>query len=97
MAVTTYDLPPEQALRTTPDGYLQPMWPNLIELKRQDIPNLVVDNGSTYCVNVEAFRAARTFYGPRLRGHVMPRERSIDIDVPVDLELARYFARGDAR
>ena len=92
MAVTTYPLPPLQALRAGEDGLLTPMWPDLIQLRSQETPQLLVDNGSTYFTTVRAFRAERTFYGSRLRGHVMPRERSIDIDEPCDLELARALA-----
>ena len=93
MAVTRYDLPPHQALKFGPDDTLQPMWPELVARRSSDLPQLCVDNGSTYAVTTEAFREHRTFYGPTLRGFEMPRERSIDIDTPLDLELARAAAR----
>jgi N-acylneuraminate cytidylyltransferase len=93
MAVTTYGLPPLQALRRTAGGFLEPMWPDYIGLRSQDAPRLYVDNGSTYFAASVALRRERTFYGPGLRGHVMPRERSVDIDEPFDLELARVLAR----
>ena len=92
MAVTTYPLPPLQALRTH-DGFLRPMFPDMINLRSQETPQLLVDNGSTYFALVSAFRKERTFYGSRLRGHVMPRDRSVDIDEPFDLELARMLAQ----
>lgn len=93
MAVTTYPLPPFQALRSTEDGYLAPMWPDLVNKRSQELPQLLVDNGSTYCVNVNAFRRQRTFYGERLGGYRMPREKSIDIDEQSDLELALYWGQ----
>lgn len=96
MAVTTYPLPPLQALRRDAGGFLSPMWPEYVNLRSQDAPALVVDNGSTYVVSVPAFRAERTFYGSTLRGHDMPRERSVDIDEPVDLAIARALASGVA-
>jgi CMP-N-acetylneuraminic acid synthetase len=92
MAVTGYDVPPYQALRWREDGTLEPMWPELINLRQDQVGELVVDNGSTYAASVSAFRRHRSFYGPGLRGHRMPRIRSIDIDTPEDLELARYFS-----
>jgi N-acylneuraminate cytidylyltransferase len=92
MAVTGYDLPPLQALRRDGDGRLAPMWPEWISLRSQDTPELLVDNGSTYAVSVEAFRRAKTFYGPGLRGHAMPRGRSVDIDTAEDMELAAFYA-----
>ena len=93
MAVTTYDLPPLQALRRTADGLLTPMWPEYVRLRSQDAPLLYVDNGSTYFVATSALRRERTFYGERLRGYLMPRERSVDIDDAFDLELARLLAQ----
>lgn len=93
MAVTTYALPPFQALRSTEGGYLSPMWPDMAKKRSQELPQLLVDNGSTYCVKVEAFRRQKTFYGERLGGHRMPREKSIDIDEQSDLEMALYWAR----
>ena len=93
MAVTTYPLPPLQALRADGGDFLRPMFPDMIELRSQDTPALFVDNGSTYVAHVPAFRREKTFYGSRLRGHVMPRDRSVDIDEPFDLELARMLAQ----
>ena len=92
MATTTYDVPPLQALREQPDGSLAPMWPDLVNLRSQEAPQLCVDNGSTYFALVGAFRAQQTFYAPGLRGYPMPRERSVDIDELTDLELARFWA-----
>ncbi len=91
MAVTTFPVAPHQALRVGDDGMLSPMWPELIELRASEISPLVVDNGSTYAAKVEAFRTHRSFYGPSLRGHLMPRERSVDIDEQSDYELACWY------
>jgi pseudaminic acid cytidylyltransferase len=90
MGVTEYPYPPHQALKLQ-KGFLKPMWPELIEMRSQDVGKLYVDNGSTYCAKVEKFLLHKTFYGPGLRGHVMPFERSIDIDIEADLLLARNF------
>jgi pseudaminic acid cytidylyltransferase len=92
LAVTTYPLPPHQALRLEGDGALEPMWPELVNLRSDKIGRLVVDNGSTYAAKVAAFRTHRSFYGSRLAGHVMPRERSIDIDEQSDYDLACWYA-----
>jgi pseudaminic acid cytidylyltransferase len=91
LAVTTYPLPPHQALRLGEDGGLTPMWPDLVNLRADTIGRLVVDNGSTYAVKVAAFREHRSFYGPRLAGHLMPRDRSVDIDEQADYDLACWY------
>ncbi|MCC6642345.1 MAG: acylneuraminate cytidylyltransferase family protein [Deltaproteobacteria bacterium] len=92
LAATTYALAPHQALRVTTDGTLLPMWTDLVNLRASELGPLVVDNGSTYAARVGEFRTARSFYGPGLRGHVMPRQRSVDIDEPADYELACWYA-----
>lgn len=91
LAVTDYDLPPHQALKLGADNALAPMFPDLVMRRDEEIGRLVVDNGSTYAATVAAFRAHETFYGPGLRGHVMPRARSVDINLPDDLDLADYY------
>jgi N-acylneuraminate cytidylyltransferase len=93
MAVTTYSHPPHQALRCDKNGVLIPVWPDLINLRQTQIGMLAVDNGSTYAVTTKAFRSVKSFYGPTLRGHLMPRARSVDIDVAEDYELAKYYAQ----
>jgi pseudaminic acid cytidylyltransferase len=90
MAVTPFEASPHQALKEN-EGYLEPMWPELIEKRHSEIPKLFVDNGSTYAATVEAFKQHKTFYGPNLRGYVMPRERSVDIDTQMDLDYARFL------
>ena len=90
MAVTPFECSPHQALKED-EGYLEPMWPELIEKRHSEIPKLFVDNGSTYAATTEAFKQHKTFYGPNLRGYVMPRERSVDIDTQLDLDYARFL------
>jgi CMP-N-acetylneuraminic acid synthetase len=92
MAVTRYALTPHQALKMGRDGGLAPMWPDLVERRASELPPLVVDNGSTYAVEVDSFRHYRSFYGPGLRGYAMPRNRSIDIDTREDYEFALWLA-----
>jgi len=93
MAVTSYDLSVYHALKLAPDKTLTPLFPDLIPGHEKDMPSIRVDNGSTYAVEVDAFRRHRTFYGPNLRGHDMPRERSSDIDTRDDYEQALWTAR----
>ena len=91
LAVSGYAQPPHQALRATADGLAEPMFPDLVNLRDEVVGDLVVDNGSTYAVQVDAFRRTRSFYGRPLRVHRMPLERSVDINYPVDLELAAFY------
>ncbi len=92
MAVTQFSKSPWQALRINENGSLSPMWPEWVNIRSQDRPQLLVDNGSTYIVDVDASRIQKSFYGEELRGYVMAPEYSVDIDEPTDLELAKHYA-----
>jgi pseudaminic acid cytidylyltransferase len=91
MAVTSYDHYPHQALKFEVGAALTPMWPDLVTKRGSDLPPLRAGNGSTYAVNIAEFREHRSFYGPNLRGHDMPRERSVDIDTHDDLDFAIWL------
>ena len=56
-------------------------------VRRQDAPPCYDMNASIYAWWTEAFRAAPAVFGPRTRLHVMPEERSLDVDTPWDLRL----------
>lgn len=92
IAVTAYDHYAHQALKFEADAALTPMWPDLVTKRGSDLPPLRAGNGSTYAVNVVEFRKHRSFYGPNLRGHDMPRDRLVDIDTLDDLEFAIWLA-----
>lgn len=92
-AVCSYGLPPYQAMLADSDGTLSYRWPEFARKRSQELPELVVDNGSTYAAAVSALRRERTFMGPGLRGHHMPRLRSVDIDTREDLDFALLAAK----
>ncbi len=95
MALTEYSYPPFQALRQVENGSLLPMFPDLVAKKSQDIGPLLVDNGSTYAVSIPAFQRTGGFYGPGLKGHVMPPSRSVDLERANDLKLLEFFAKDE--
>lgn len=59
--------------------------------RRQDMPAGYVINGAVYVARWEWLRRAASFLGEGTIGRVMPRERSIDIDDPFDLEIAAFL------
>ena len=97
MAVTNYYFPPHQALKFNRFQNLVPVWPEMVDMKSQMVPNFFVDNGSTYAIEVEVFRQKKSFLGDHLKGYVMPRIRSVDIDNQEDLHIAHIFFRRDVQ
>jgi len=91
LAVTSYDLPPHQALRISKKLFAKPKWPNLINNREKD--RLLVDNGSTYSFYTKKFMKLRSFYGPKLKVYEMPRSRSVDLDTVEDLELLKFYSK----
>ena len=91
MAVTKFHYPVHQALRIDKNSKMQPMWPSLILKRENELPELCVDNGSTYAVNIGKFLNSCSFYAEPLKGYFMPQERSVDIDTKDDLDLAKYY------
>ena len=91
IAVTEYDLPPHQALKIDHNDNIEPMFPELVNLRDEKIGRLVVDNGSTYAASVDAFMKQKNFYGIPAKAHYMPRERSVDINYQSDLDMTNYY------
>lgn len=57
--------------------------------RRQDLPPVFVLNGAVYVVRTDDFLRTRRFVGPGTLAHLMPQDRSIDIDTASDLEAAQ--------
>lgn len=91
MAVSAFQQPVAHAMRVAKDGALSLVFPELLKVRASDAGTFVSGNGSTYCVAMDAFKRTHDFYGETMRGHLMPPERSVDIDTADDLALALYY------
>jgi len=76
---------------TDDDGYLHVSKGDGLYTRRQDVPPAFEYNGAVYVINPASIRnmAMRAF--PRRVPYVMPAERSVDIDGPVDLIIAEHL------
>lgn len=59
--------------------------------RRQDLPPVYIRNGAIYACKTATLRTSGSLIGIDIRGFVMPTERSVNIDVPEDLEYARFL------
>ncbi|MFM2056679.1 MAG: hypothetical protein RLY71_1064 [Pseudomonadota bacterium] len=74
---------------------LRPLLDMPAATRRQDLPPVFVLNGAVYAAGTDALRRMGSFLGPETVAHVMPRERSIDIDTLEDFEtFARQISGG---
>ncbi|CEP68881.1 Nucleotide-diphospho-sugar transferases [Moorella glycerini] len=62
--------------------------PEAIGPQRQELPTYYRINGAIYLARWDFIRYRDSWYGPRTYAYIMPRERSVDIDNPLDFVLA---------
>jgi len=60
--------------------------------RRQDFPPAYVVNGAIYVIRARVLLEKKTFQPAGTLAYVMPQERSLDIDLPSDLQLAEWMA-----
>ena len=90
VSVTTVSEHPEWMYRMPGGDFrLEPVVAHLRSSRRQDLPRTVRLNGAIYCSFSSQLRPDGDFFRLALHGYNMSRDRSIDIDTPEDLELAR--------
>lgn len=71
------------------DGCLRHLLGGEVRLPRQAYQKFYAVSGTFWASAVPYFRDNRGHWGPNTIMHVMPRERSMDIDDPLDLQIAR--------
>jgi CMP-N-acetylneuraminic acid synthetase len=70
---------------------LQPIMGAQTIHRRQDMPTIYAANGALYWAEKNWLAANNTFVTSETTGYVMPAERSIDLDSPVDWQLAELL------
>ena len=65
--------------------------------RRQALPPVFAANGAVYVVAVPSFRESGEIYGPGMVAHVMPPERSLDVDSEMDLVLVDAMLERESR
>jgi len=81
---------------TAPDGTLHVSKGDGLITRRQDAPRAWVYNGAVYVINPMSIRNMPLGSFPVRVPFVMPRERSIDIDTPLDWKIAECLLTSDA-
>lgn len=79
-------------------GSAVPVAPVHESRRRQDLPKVFRRNGAIFVVTMDYYRRTGKLWGGRTGLVEMPRERSVDVDAPADLEAARRYlsaGRGD--
>lgn len=89
--VRIYDHHPSRVKYIENDS-LCDFYPEVPESRRQDLtPPAYVRNGSIYATTKKSLLETGVRLGKDTRPYIMPEERTINMDEPVDLELARIL------
>src|SRR3989344_4449898 len=78
------------------DGRIQPYFPDQPEgampVRRQDLPQAYRRNAAIFLTKV-SWIMKNNLFGDDSRAYLMPLERSVDIDDPIDFELAEFWVK----
>lgn len=81
-----------------PDGLLSPvLQQDRFHTRRQDLPPVVKPNGAVYVARCDWLASTRSYLTAETRGLSMPRERSWDVDEPLDFEICELLLRRAGR
>jgi CMP-N,N'-diacetyllegionaminic acid synthase len=84
VSVTATPKHPQWMMRINPSHELTPLLPQLGADARQHLEPAYVLNGALYLCDRVWLQNQRSFVGPGTLGYLMPPERSVDIDTPLD-------------
>lgn len=80
---------PWWAMKLDHDGIAEPIFPDALTARSQDLPPLYCPTGAIWIARTEALMAAGTFYGPGRIFHPLPWQSAVDIDDAEDFEFAK--------
>ena len=92
--VTTFPFPVQRALRIDGEGRLEPVHPEHVEARSQDLEERVHDTGQFYWGRAGAWRAEAHPVTAQAAPLRLPRHRVQDIDTPEDWERAERLFQG---
>ncbi|WLH02856.1 acylneuraminate cytidylyltransferase family protein [Pseudomonas beijingensis] len=74
------------------DGFMDDfLRPEILNQRSQDLPVYYRLNGAIYLAKTESFLKSRGFFMRNSQAFIMPTERSIDIDTPLDFKVCEYL------
>jgi CMP-N-acetylneuraminic acid synthetase len=97
VSVTPSHPHPFLAFRVNSCGCLEQLWNyDINQARRQDLPDAYYLNGAIYLIWTDVLRRCKSFIPPGTKALIMPRERSLDIDEPFDLLIARALLEAES-
>jgi N-acylneuraminate cytidylyltransferase len=92
VTVTEVDQSPFWMFRLDASRHLVPFIDQQsLPARRQDLPKVYILNGAVYVARTAWLQQQRTFLTPETVAHIMPRERSLDVDTGLDLKICELL------
>lgn len=96
-SITEVDHHPAKYVRLTSAGLAPFGTEHEMEARRDQLEPLYRQNGAVYVVRAKAFLEAGQLFCRPCAGYLMDRESSVDIDEPLDLQLAELLFAANAK
>ena len=90
MSLVPYSHPPQRAV-WIPNSYVEPYYGLQYMKQTQLLDSLYRHDGSIVFARTEVFLKEKEFYGTKVVPYILPTERSVDIDDPLDLAWAEFL------
>lgn len=87
VSLTKQDEPHPNKIQKMEDGFVRSYLNVDSTVPRQTLPKVFRLNGAFYLIHANTLRSKTTFLPPRTLPYIMPPERSINLDGPLDLIL----------
>lgn len=88
LSATTFAFPIQRAVFENKSGYAEMFNPEFYSTRSQDLVEAKHDAGQFDFSRAETIRQGTTLVKSKVKLHLLPRHRVIDIDTPEDLEIA---------
>jgi N-acylneuraminate cytidylyltransferase len=82
---------PWWAMRRNEEFRLEPLFPDEMKQRSQDLPELFCPTGAIWWASAEALRREKTFHLKGRTGWEMPWQRGMDIDTPEDWAMTEML------
>lgn len=92
-SITSFPFPILRSLRLTTEGGVEPIWPENIPKRSQDLEEAYHDAGQFYWGRIEAFLNDIPVFSKAAVPVILPRYLVQDIDTPEDWERAELMYR----
>ncbi len=92
-SITSYAFPIQRSIRIRPEGGVEPIFPEYIPKRSQDLEEAYHDAGQFYWGHTASFVEGKPVFHPKSEPVILPRYLVQDIDTPEDWQQAEQMYR----